>query len=255
MLANFLNKKIFRIERGRSKWLIAIGLPVWVFTGFMLAQGILTAVLLVVHAFGVSLPSDNDAVFNTAVAATVYLLTLAIVIGGPWVVRRKQTSKADLGLTRLPSWMDILLSPAGFIIYLLLSALLVWTASSFIPGFNTAEGQAIGFKDLSERYQYLLAFVTLVVIAPIAEEVIFRGYLYGKLRKHIPLWVAIFTTSVLFGAIHGQWNVGVDTFALSIVMCSFREVTGSIWAGVLLHMLKNSVAFYFLFINTSLLIH
>ena len=95
----------------------------------------------------------------------------------------------------------------------------------------------------------------LDVFVIIAEEFIFRGYLFGKLRNNIPLCVVIFNTSVLIGAIHGKWNVGVDTFALSIVMCSFREVTGSIWAGVLLHMLKNSVAFYFLFINTSLLIH
>ncbi|RYZ49901.1 MAG: CPBP family intramembrane metalloprotease, partial [Sphingobacteriales bacterium] len=56
-------------------------------------------------------------------------------------------------------------------------------------------------------------------------------------------------TSIVFGAIHGQWNVAVDVFALSLILCSLREITGSIWAGVLLHMLKNGIAFYFLFIG------
>jgi membrane protease YdiL (CAAX protease family) len=61
-------------------------------------------------------------------------------------------------------------------------------------------------------------------------------------------------TSVLFGLIHGQWNVGVDVFVLSMVACSLREVTGSIWAGILLHMLKNALAFYIIFVNTTFLV-
>jgi membrane protease YdiL (CAAX protease family) len=48
-------------------------------------------------------------------------------------------------------------------------------------------------------------------------------------------------------------NVALDVFILSIVMCGLREMTGSIWAGVVLHMMKNGLAFYLLFINTALL--
>ena len=94
----------------------------------------------------------------------------------------------------------------------------------------------------------MLAFITLVVIAPVAEEVLFRGYLYGKLKKYVPVWAAILITSALFGLIHGTWNVAVDTFALSIILCLLRESTGGIWASILLHMIKNGIAFYFLFI-------
>jgi membrane protease YdiL (CAAX protease family) len=98
-----------------------------------------------------------------------------------------------------------------------------------------------------------LAFVTLVVVAPIAEEIIFRGYMYGKLKKFVPIWVAILATSLLFGAVHGAWNLAIDTFALSIVLCSLREFTGNIWASILLHMVKNGIAFYILFIYPTLL--
>ncbi|HET8884113.1 MAG TPA: CPBP family intramembrane glutamic endopeptidase, partial [Candidatus Saccharimonadales bacterium] len=134
-------------------------------------------------------------------------------------------------------------------------------AIQFLPGFNAAEPQEVGFDNLNRQYEYLLAFATLVIIAPIAEEVLFRGYLYGKLRKSVPIWAAMIAVSLLFGALHMQWNdgflaglnVGIDVFVLSIVMCSLREVTGSIWAGILLHMLKNGLAFYFLFINPVLL--
>jgi membrane protease YdiL (CAAX protease family) len=54
--------------------------------------------------------------------------------------------------------------------------------------------------------------------------------------------------SLLFGVVHLQWNVGVNVFALSIVLCSLREITGTIYAGILLHMLKNGVAFWLLYV-------
>lgn len=252
MSVNFLTKRAYVGQR-HYRWRMVVGLPAWVFSGFVLAQIILVGGLLSAKSLNISFPSSDDVIFNTVSAAIIYVLSLTIVIGLPWLLKKRRTSRADLGLTRLPSWMDILLSPAGFVIYLAISAFLVWAATSLIPGFNVNQVQAIGFENVSQRYQYLLAFVTLIIVAPIAEEILFRGYLYGKLKTYVPLWAAMLVTSLLFGAVHGQWNVAVDTFALSIVMCSLREVTGSIWAGILLHMLKNSIAFYFLFINPSLL--
>jgi membrane protease YdiL (CAAX protease family) len=114
------------------------------------------------------------------------------------------------------------------------------------------QAQETGFQRLTQYYEYALAFVTLIIVAPLAEEILFRGFLYGKLRKRMPLWVAMLITSALFGLIHGQWNVGLDVFALSIVLCSLREITGSIWAGILLHMIKNSIAFFIIFIAPML---
>lgn len=232
---------------------MAIVLPGWVFVSFLGANILVGVIIELLQATSLYIPTASDPVFNTVLAAVVYSFTLAITLGVPWLLKRRMTSKRELGIDRLPDWIDIMLAPAGAIIYLLGAGLLVGIFMKLFPQIDYEQAQDIGFKDLSGYWQYLLAFVTLVVIAPIAEEVLFRGYLYGKLRKHVSLWLAMLLTSVLFGAAHGQWNVAIDTFALSIVLCSLREVTGSIWAGTLLHMLKNGLAFYVLFINPSFL--
>ena len=237
----------------RLDWRYIVGLPVWVAASFIGANVIVVAGLLLLKITFKYTPVETDPVFNTVLAAVVYTLTLALVVGVPWLLRQRRTTTTDVGLQRLPRWMDILLAPAGAIIYLLLSALLITLLGMVFPQIDLQQAQDIGFRNLADYSQYLLAFLTLVVVAPLAEEILFRGYLYGKLRKHAPLWLAILITSGLFGLAHGQWNVAIDTFALSVVMCSLREVTGSIWAGVLLHMLKNGLAFYLLFINPSLL--
>ena len=230
-----------------------VGLLAWMFTSFILASLIVALAQWAVIKTGVTWIVLSDTVINTILAAVVYILTLAIVVGVPWLVRKSTTSKEEIGLTRLPSWIDILLAPAGFVVYFIASGILTYTVTQLMPGFNSTQVQQTGFEHIVQQYEYLLAFVTLVVLAPVAEEILFRGYLYGKLKKYVPTWVAILATSALFGAVHGQWNVGLDVFALSIVLCSLREVTGGIWAGMLLHMLKNGIAFYLLFINTSIL--
>ena len=85
---------------------------------------------------------------------------------------------------------------------------------------------------------------------------VFRGFLYGKIRGRlneivsdkISMMISIFLVSLLFGIVHLQWNVGVNVFAMSIVLCGLREITGTIYSGILLHMLKNGIAFYLLFV-------
>jgi membrane protease YdiL (CAAX protease family) len=248
MLENSLNNKP-RFYKLR----MVVGLLAWVLTGFIVASVLVALVVWAMPRLGVSFDGLSSTVVNTVLAAIVYILSLLIVVGVPWLIKKSATTKDEIGITRLPSWMDILMAPAGFVVYFIVSGILTFTITQLVPGFDTNQVQQTGFENISQRYEYLLAFATLVILAPIAEEILFRGYLYGKLRKYVPVWAAILATSALFGFVHGQWNVGLDVFALSIILCTLREVTGNIWAGVLLHMFKNGIAFYFLFINTSLL--
>lgn len=254
MSANYLNR--LAQKTAKWKWLhggfaFAIALPLWMLVGFGLAV-ISSWVLVYLLAWvGISLNGIDETILNTIFAAVIYLLALGFVIVLPRIWH-SYTTKKDLGLTRWPSWADIGLAPLGFIIYFIASSLLVFIASSIFSGFDVSQVQEIGFTRFSQSYEYILAFVTLIIVAPVAEELLFRGYLYGKLKKHLPVWVSIFITSVVFGLVHMQWNVGLDVFALSIVLCSLREITGNIWSGMLLHMLKNSVAFFIIFISPML---
>ena len=169
--------------------------------------------------------------------------------------RAKGKLRKEIGLKGLPTWTDIGLAPVGFLASILIAAGLVWVFSLF-PWFNVEEAQSVGFSLYVTGVERVITFVVLVVIAPIFEEIIFRGWLYGKLRGLLSekiseiagIIVANFLVSLLFGIVHLQWNVGVNVFALSVVLCALREVTGTIYAGILTHMVKNGVAFYLLYV-------
>lgn len=234
-------------------WWHGLIVLVWVWLGFYTAQFVVIGIFWLLNFINVPIDSINKAVFNFIAAALVYVASLAIVILLPWFLKKHRTKLTDIGLNRLPFWSEVFIAPAGFIIYLIFSSVLILIASNVLPWFDINQVQTTGFESLNYQYQYILAFLTLVVIAPIAEEILFRGYLYGKLRNLMPIWVSIILTSLLFGAVHGAWNLAVDTFALSIILCLLREMSGSIWASILLHMLKNGLAFYILFISPLLL--
>ena len=159
---------------------------------------------------------------------------------------RAPVTRNELGFKDLVTFSDIGLAIAGLFGYLTFSAILTALFSVF-PWFNLTENQPLLYSTLISPLNKVLAAIALVVVGPILEEVIYRGLIYGKLRKKHSLITSILIVSILFGFLHGQWNVGVDVFALSVVACLMRETTGTIYAGIILHILKNTIAFYFLF--------
>ena len=60
--------------------------------------------------------------------------------------------------------------------------------------------------------------------------------------------LSMLLVSLVFGLVHFQWNVGVNVFAMSIVLCGLREITGTIYSGIILHILKNGLAFYLIYV-------
>ena len=242
-------------------------LPAWVVISFAVAQLLTLGLFKLLVFFKVVVGQLNETILQSLITVLVYLLTIIIAVAIPWLLKKKRTSLSDLGINKLPTWTDIILTPAGFVVYLILSASSIYFLSTFLPWFDNEKVQQIGFSNLNQRYEYLLAFAVLVVLAPIAEELLFRGYLFRKLLKIVPSWLAILSTSLLFALLHIDWslsfqdfNLGiifcslvVDTFCLSIILCWLVKMTNNIWPAILLHMLKNSLAFYILFINPLLL--
>ena len=228
----------------RTAWLtlFGVGLAVWVGAVLFAAQ------FIVAFLFVKILPREDltSNVVSSVYQVLVYAFSMAAIIFVPWAVLHYRTSRNELGLRGLPTWTDIFLAPISFIVVMIAAGILMAIMMAILPGVDWEQAQEVGYNNLYRAGDFFLAFICLVVLAPICEEIIFRGWLYGKLRFRMSAVPAIIITSLLFGIMHGQLNVGVTVFAMSLGMCVMRELTGTIWSGVLLHMIKNGIAFYFL---------
>lgn len=214
------------------------------------------AMVMTVDMAGLGREVLTQPVWNAVFAAVTYGLCLLLVVFVPWKVLNMKTNREELGLTGLPTWTDIGLAPVGFVVYFVVAILFMALLSAVFPDVDWEQAQDVGFENLFFISDKILAFVALVVLAPVAEEIIFRGWLYGKVRSRMPAWVGILVVSALFGLMHLgwnaealQWNAAANIFCMAVVLCVLREITGTIWSGIVLHMLKNGVAFYLLFIS------
>lgn len=210
-------------------------------------------------------PTTNTPLLQTLYAISCYIISILIILFVPKKINKKWgTNFEELGLIELPTWTDLGLAPVGFFLYVIFANILVALFSIF-PWFSATERQDVGYNSAIFGPDRILALTSLVIIAPIVEEIIFRGFLYGKLKKNLlknsnkktrkerikvklKIALAILITSLLFAIMHRQWNVGINVFALSVVLCLFREITGTIYAGIIVHMLKNAIAFYLLYV-------
>lgn len=189
---------------------------------------------------------NSSLVFVTSVSVYLIMLLLMVIID-LFIVRKQKFNLRYLKLDRLPNFGDALKGLAGWGIYFLIAQIVVvvLTASNLI---DVNEKQEILFSTNSYGLGLFLAFVTIVILAPLVEEILYRGILFGNLSKKINPFLAAIIASLIFGVFHGQLNVGIDTFFMSMVSCYLVWKTDSIWPGVFLHTSKNLIAFVLLFI-------
>jgi membrane protease YdiL (CAAX protease family) len=85
----------------------------------------------------------------------------------------------------------------------------------------------------------LMAF-SAAIIAPLAEEVIFRGYLYPVAKSFAGKTAGVLFSALLFAACHGNVPLMLPLFLLGILLALAYEWTGSIWASISIHFFFNS---------------
>lgn len=95
------------------------------------------------------------------------------------------------------------------------------------------------FAEADDPAMLGMLVVLAVVVAPLTEEILFRGYLYPVSKRFIGRWPAMIFGALVFAAIHNNAQALVPLFALAILLTLAYEFTGSIWAPIGIHTLFN----------------
>jgi uncharacterized protein len=97
--------------------------------------------------------------------------------------------------------------------------------------------------------------IATVLIAPIGEEIIFRGILYPWVKRKFSQTVALWGTAVLFGAIHANLSSFVPLTLLALILVGLYEYTGNLLAPIAVHFVFNGANFVALFYQQNSLPH
>jgi membrane protease YdiL (CAAX protease family) len=235
--------------------LLAVLLVIVLYYAAQFAASLLVSLFAYAHHW--SNQQATDWLDNSVGAQFAYiLLAEAFTLGGVWAFLRAYRSNfLTIGLRR-PKPSDVAYGLMAAPVYYVLYLLTVGVVSHFVQGFDVNQQQNIGFNDVHGVTALTLTFISLVILPPITEEILVRGFLYSSLKKALPLIWAALGTSVMFAIAHlpeggssgPLYIAALDTFVLSLVLIYLREKTGGLWASITLHAIKNGVAFLALFI-------
>lgn len=96
------------------------------------------------------------------------------------------------------------------------------------------ESGGIGFK--------ILVIIAAVVIAPLAEETLFRGFVYGVLKRYTDAPFAALASSLMFAIIHLHVGSLLPLWMLAVLFCLAYEITGCLLVPMLLHAIFNAMS-------------
>lgn len=110
---------------------------------------------------------------------------------------------------------------------------------------DKAQGSEIlaHFRELP-RWRQATAGFSLVVSTPLIEEALFRGALFGTLRRHHHTALVVVSTASLFALVHVQPQLFLPIGMVGAAIAYLRVASGSMWPGVVMHMAFNGLSFY-----------
>jgi uncharacterized protein len=81
----------------------------------------------------------------------------------------------------------------------------------------------------------------MCLLAPFAEEVLFRGFLFQWLERRFNLWAGVVISSLVFSAVHASIFGLANTLLLGVCSALLLRYSRSLWFGVLLHGMWNGL--------------
>lgn len=176
---------------------------------------------------------------NIGYFAFVGIMTCGII---EWIRNRRVV---DLfGLRRMSPPKIVVISILGGVASLLICA---WAVGEFSNSYLEA---VFGDLEVQEPVRMLqdspsithlsLSILMACIAAPLVEEFLFRGYMYGTIRRLTnPVFAAVIV-GALFAVVHGNLPALLPLWVFSILLCLAYELTGCLWVSVGIHVFFNA---------------
>ena len=201
-----------------SRIVRSLGWCVWFVAAWFLSSLIVSFIVVLLRR-----TSQINLLATTSGSAVIQviqlILLLIIVVGVPYrhglakelsVAKRRAAEMKILGINRLPGLKDLLPILLNVVVYYVAALIVSCFARLFIPDEIMAQAQNVGFATIGNDWlEIAMIMIVLVFITPIFEELIFRGFLLGKIQLLLGFWPAAIIVSLVFAVAHGQINATI----------------------------------------------
>lgn len=225
------------------------GLPEVGWGGGMVALGVLIAAgTMLVGTIMVAVfdPELESPAARNAAQLAVALSLMGTALGFAFFDARGRIQEAfgKLGLGPRIALGAIGLAVLAWFVYILFAGLL----TPLLQPDQEDVTRELG-TDKDEFGSVAVAAFLIVIAAPLSEEMFFRGFMFGGLRRSMSIWPAALISAAVWGSLHlGAGNIGVavQLAVFGVILAWLYERSGTLWAPVLAHTINNTIAFVLL---------
>lgn len=212
-----------------------------------------TIVLLIV--FGGMVASSLGALdVEGANFVVAYLMqTIVIVLPLLLVMQDKKIGIKDLGFCEMSFWKAVRMALAGYFYYLIVMmsvANILWSLNLEVPGFGEQSSYVDFFGD--EKFTAMFVVLIITFLAPIIEEIFFRGFVFQTILGRWPRWIAFTVSAAIFAVFHLELQIFIPLFILGLILNFLFFKSKSLYPGIAFHIINNVIALgleYYLYLH------
>jgi len=228
------------MESDKEKWALRDAFLV-ILTIVCLILG-LNIALLLIDARSIFLEARHRSI----ITLTLFLIQEAVFLGPLYflVIKKYRLALAALGFRNIGWKKTAIWVLKGFGAVILFNIFFILFEARFgkvLPGFSEQESHIPLFG--SSAFDMTLATIALVFIAPVIEELLFRGFLLQTFLARFKPWVASALVAAFFAVIHFEFGSLAIILFLALLLNWIFMRTKSIIPCIAFHMLNNAIAF------------
>lgn len=180
----------------------------------------------------------SDAILTSAILSAALFIAVIVV----YYYRKRHKVRPLYRFDKLSAYRIFLGIVMGIGCVFLSQLILLVSESIGIINLDNLESYEQLITSMIDQSPVWLILLTVGIVAPIAEELLFRGLIFHLFNRHLNVKVALIIQGLLFGAFHLNLVQGVYASVLGIVLGMAYLMTGSLWIPILMHIVNNSVA-------------
>lgn len=220
-------KKYFQAPWSIKDLLICASVSLLLFIGAFLLSGFLKA--------------NPGIMLNFSIQWLILILPIAIL-----TYKKYELKWQHFGFNKIGIWKAIKSAMGGYFLYLCIT-LIITTVIIYwglkIPGYQIQKNILPLFGD--DAFAITLAGLIIVLVAPVLEEILFRGFLLATLTNKIGVFLGSIISALIFSFLHFPWQSIIPIFILGLITNSLYLRTRSIWPTIIFHIINNAIAFTF----------
>jgi membrane protease YdiL (CAAX protease family) len=212
------------------------------------------ALALILHSIGPTSTNNAPLPLRVDLVGAIITLIFSAIIEGAFLIapfyfadaafravkRRGQLILNALGFRTFPARRTTYLIIGLMVAIFAVNFLYSYVITTFHLNLQTNDQVILERSKQAPLTTYATLFAA-VFIAPFCEEVFFRGFVFPGLRRAMPVGWAIVVSALLFAVAHADPGSFAVLFIIGFALAFLRWRTGSIWPGMILHILNNGI--------------